>query len=323
MTMASASAPLDFHFKFTTVTGYFLQDDPNTDPDNFDYVTSNFGLIPRSYNSDTEFDPESRKTQWERFAYHISKLNRESNPETQFKLLFLGRHGEGVHNVAERRYGTELWDCYWSLQDGDETGTWVDARLTDVGISQAETANQAWKTQIENKIPSPESYYVSPLNRCLATASITFRNLGLPLTEPFRPVIKELLRETIGLHTCDSRSSKTAIAEEYPEYQFEAGFAEEDPLYDSELRESDSARDVRLRNLLLDVFAHDASTVVSLTAHSGAITSVLEVVGHRRFALMTGAVIPVLVRAERVAGPSPPVKVEPPTRAPVCPGGRL
>ncbi|KNG88664.1 phosphoglycerate mutase family protein [Aspergillus nomiae NRRL 13137] len=321
--MTSKATPSDFHFHFTTVTGYFLQDDPSTDPDNFDYVTSNFGLIPRSYDSDPEFDPEGRKTQWERFEYHLNKLNRDSSPETQFKLLFLGRHGEGVHNVAERRYGTELWDCYWSLQNGDETGTWVDARLTPLGISQAETANEAWRTQIKTKIPSPQAYYVSPLNRCLATASITFKGLGLPHTEPFRPVIKELLRETIGLHTCDSRSSKTAIAQEYPLYRFEEDFAEEDPLYDPELRESDSARDVRLRELLLDVFAHDASTVVSLTAHSGAITSVLAVVGHRRFPLMTGAVIPVLVRADRVEGPSPPVKVEPPTRAPVCPGGRV
>jgi len=28
----------------------------------------------------------------------------------QYKVLFLGRHGEGVHNVAERRYGTKAWD---------------------------------------------------------------------------------------------------------------------------------------------------------------------------------------------------------------------
>ncbi|OGM41201.1 phosphoglycerate mutase family protein, partial [Aspergillus bombycis] len=108
--MTSKSTPPDFHFNFTTVTGYFLQDDPSTDPDNFDYVTSNFGLIPRSYDSDPEFDPEGRKTQWERFEYQLNQLNRDSSPATQFKLLFLGRHGEGLHNVAERRYGTELWD---------------------------------------------------------------------------------------------------------------------------------------------------------------------------------------------------------------------
>jgi broad specificity phosphatase PhoE len=82
--------------------------------------------------------------------------------------------------------------CHWSLLDGDENGTWVDARLTDLGISQAKTANKAWKKQIEDKIPSPQSYYVSPLNRCLATATLTFEGLGLPHTDPFRPMIKEV-----------------------------------------------------------------------------------------------------------------------------------
>jgi len=70
--------------------------------------------------------------------------------------------------------------------------TWVDARLTDTGIAQAEVAHGAWEKQIENKIPFPESYYVSPLNRCLATANITFKGLGIPHTDPFRPTIKEV-----------------------------------------------------------------------------------------------------------------------------------
>lgn len=57
---------------------------------------------------------------------------------------------------------------------------------------------------------------------------------------------------------------------------------------------------------------------VSFTAHSGCISSILEVVGHREFMLATGAVIPVLVRAEKVAGPPPEMVVEPPMRAPKC-----
>ncbi|RHZ53665.1 phosphoglycerate mutase family protein [Aspergillus thermomutatus] len=289
------------HLRLSTVTGYFLQDEPTTDPDTFDYVASNFGLISRSYDSDAEFDPDGRRTQWERFEYLINKLNAESGPKTSYRLLYLGRHGEGYHNVAERHYGTEAWDCYWSLLDGDENGTWVDARLTPVGIAQAETAHRAWETQLDNKIPFPQSYYVSPLNRCLATASITFRGLKMPHTEPFRPVVKELLRETIGLHTCDSRSSKTAILAEYPEYIIEDGFAEEDPLYDSKLRESDTARDARLRDLLQDIFTHDKNTFISLTAHSGAITSILQVTEHRKFALGTGAIIPVLVKSIALA----------------------
>lgn len=81
---------------------------------------------------------------------------------------------------------------YWSLLDGDEYGSWVDARLTDLGISQAQTARETWERQIKQGIPSPQSYYVSPLNRCCQTAQVTFEDLDMPGTKPFRPLIKEV-----------------------------------------------------------------------------------------------------------------------------------
>lgn len=105
----------------------------------------------------------------------------------------------------------------------------------------------------------------------------------------------------MGQHTCDRRSTASEIAEEYPEYKFEAGFPEEDMLWDPKVRESNEHRNDRLHNLLNDIFARDESTYISLTAHSGAITSILEVLGHRRFPLATGAVIPVLVSVEKGA----------------------
>jgi len=114
----------------------------------------------------------------------------------------------------------------------------------------------------------------------------------------------------MGLHTCDSRSKASAIAAEFPEYQFETGFSEDDLLYDPKRRESDEERNQRLRSLLSDIFANDENVFISLTAHSGAITSVLEVVGHRKFPLQTGAVIPIVVRAERTQSLSAP-KSEP------------
>lgn len=39
---------------------------------------------------------------------------------------------------------------------------------------------------------------------------------------------------------------------------------------------------------------------MSVTAHSGEISSILRVVGHRSFSLKTGAVIPVLIKAQKV-----------------------
>ncbi|KAF9894529.1 hypothetical protein FE257_006414 [Aspergillus nanangensis] len=318
MVMAESPPPTKSHLKFSTVSGYFMQDESSTDPDTFDFVSSNFGLISRAYDSDPDQDPEKQKSQWDRFGHHVDQLNHDSDQGTNYRVLFMGRHGEGYHNVAEQYYGTKAWDCHWSLLDGDGNTTWVDARLTSKGESQARTAHDAFKTQLENGLPAPQSFYVSPLNRCLATASLTFNGLGISGAEPFRPVIKELLRETIGLHTCDMRSSKSTIEEEYPLYRFEPGFADEDPLFDADLRESNSARDNRLRDWLFDVLGHDKNTFISLTAHSGAITSLLKVLGHRQFPLQTGGVIPVLVKVEKVKGPAPVMEVDPPTTAPEC-----
>ncbi|KKY20430.1 putative phosphoglycerate mutase family protein [Diplodia seriata] len=314
------------HINYTTVTGYFLQDDPATDPSTFDYTKVNLGLINRTYPSDAAFDPTGQKTQWQRFAHHVSELNRNASANgtgVQYKVLIMGRHGEGDHNVAESYYGTPAWDCYWSLLDGNGTSTWADARLTRAGVDQALVAHAFWSAALGDAavaIPAPESYYVSPLARCLATANYTFGGLDakLPADRPFRPVVKELLRESLGLHTCDRRSSKTWIRETYPEWEIEPGFAEDDELWSATLRESSTAQIARLKTLLDDIFAHDPNTFISLTSHSGSIRSVLAAVGHRDFSLLTGAVIPVLVRAETRPGPAPPTAVDPPTTAPTC-----
>ena len=55
-----------------------------------------------------------------------------------------------------------------------------------------------------------------------------------------------------------------------------------------------------------------------MTSHGGAIAAILRVVGHRPFELRTGAVVPVLVRAQTVKGEKPAVAVEPWTPKPEC-----
>lgn len=67
--------------------------------------------------------------------------------------------------------------------------------------------------------------------------------------------------------------------------------------------ETSDAQDMRSLEALDEVFFTSSSpkngAFVSVTSHSGEISSILRVVGHRTFSLSTGAVIPVLVRAER------------------------
>ncbi|RDW60896.1 phosphoglycerate mutase family protein [Coleophoma cylindrospora] len=298
------------HIVYSTVTGYFQQDDPKTDPKTFDYTKSNFGLIDREYATDAVVDPQRKKTQWERFEQQVTAWNSEAKKtekKVAYKLLYLGRHGQGFHNVAETFYGTKAWDCYYSLQTGNSTSTWADAHLTDVGIAQARANAQFWTSQIQTqKMPTADTYYTSPLTRCLQTCNETFSSVPLPAgAAPFAPVIKELFREAIGVHTCDRRSSKSYIASLFPRWSFEDGFAEDDPLWDAELRETNRAMDVRTKRVLDDVFAHDEGTWLSVTAHSGEIGSVLRVLGHREFGLGTGEAIPVLVRAEWKEGDGP------------------
>jgi len=120
-------------------------------------------------------------------------LNKSSSHDVKYKILYLGRHGQGDHNVAEAKYGRIEWDRYWSKLPGDGKTNWTDAHLTKVGIAQARTANAFWKKEISTKkIPPPQRYYTSPLHRCLATANLTFGDLELYDEQPYVPEVKEV-----------------------------------------------------------------------------------------------------------------------------------
>lgn len=293
-------------YKYTVVKGVFLQSESSTRADGFDYATTNFGLIDRAYPTDGGVEGE---THWQRFARYVDDLNAaalETGSGAHYKVLFMGRHGEGDHNVAEAYYGTPAWNCYWAQQDGNTNDTaattpivWNDAHLTPVGAGQATRAHDAWAAQLATqKQPAPQRYYVSPLTRCLQTAKLTFGGLSLPAEAPFRPTVKERLREDVSTHTCDRRSTKSALHIAFPAVAFEDGFVEHDPMWTGTTDEPPAAHDVRSQALLDDVFGSDDSTWISFTSHSGAITSLLRVLGHRPFSLSTGQVISVLVRAE-------------------------
>lgn len=160
----------------------------------------NFGLIERDYDTDQEEDVE--KSQWQRFEKYVRHVNGKSGDKESFKVLFLGRHGQGWHNVAETKYGTAAWDCYWSMLDGADGITWADANLTEVGEGQAKEVNELWKSLLPKGIPVPETYYVSPLTRTLETADLTFKGLDLPKDRPYNPLVKE-----VGSRTCSRVTS--------------------------------------------------------------------------------------------------------------------
>lgn len=68
------------------------------------------GLLNRTYDSDAAFDPAGQRTQWERFAHYVKTLNDESGPDVRYKVLYMARHGEAYHNVAQMYYGSGCWE---------------------------------------------------------------------------------------------------------------------------------------------------------------------------------------------------------------------
>lgn len=273
--VVSAYSPAK-HIDYTVIPGIFQQDDNATDASTFNFTASNFGLIERSYPSDSSAPSRRNTTSWQRLAKYISTLNKQAPHNERYTLFFLGRHGEGYHNAAETYFGTPAWNCYWSELDGNGTVTWADAKLTTNGVAQAQVVNRFWASLIKNeKITPPQKYYTSPLYRCLDTAKLSFSGLDLPHKYPFIPTVKELLREGISAHTCDRRSNKTYIHQNFPTYKFEKAFAEKDP-YWTELKAEPSAdQDIRSKKVLDDILASDDSTYISITSHSGEISSLL------------------------------------------------
>lgn len=276
------STTLDDSFKstsayinYTTVTGFFLQDEASTNSTTFDFMTTNFGLINRTYPSDATLKHKGL-TQWQRFKHQVHVLNQDSPHNVQYKLLYMGRHGDGYHNDAQAFYGTPAWNCYYSELNGNATVTWSDAHLSPVGVTQALAVNTFWASEIANqKIPTPQSFYTSPLTRCLQTANYTFNGLDLPAKHPFVPTVKEYFRESISGHTCDRRSNERYIHDLFPSYKIEAGFTKDDELWEAFHGETNDDQDTRSKNVLDQVFSSDDSAYVSFTSHSGEIGSIL------------------------------------------------
>ena len=276
VSVADSSKASESYINYTTITGYFLQDEPSTNASTFDFMTTNFGLINRTYTADTTLHTHHNLTQWQRFKHQVTQLNREAPRGTEYKLLYMGRHGDGYHNDAQAYYGTPAWNCFYSELDGNSTVTWSDAHLSPLGVTQALAVNEFWASEIKNqKIPTPQSYYTSPLTRCLQTANYTFNGLDLPARHPFIPEVKEYFREGISGHTCDRRSNETYIHNLFPSYRIEPGFTQDDELWVALHGETNTDQDVRSKMVLDSVFSTDDSTYISITSHSGEIGSIL------------------------------------------------
>ncbi|KAL6453014.1 hypothetical protein SBY92_000359 [Candida maltosa Xu316] len=274
------------HWEFSVVPGIFKQSLEDTDETKFDTIKEHFGIIPT----------------WDEVINQLNTLNAnvDSN-KIQYK------HGQGFHNVKHTE-NPELWDSYWSHLNTDGKIVWApDPELTDLGIQQAKDNNAAWKTEIVNNKQAnkdlivPTRFYTSPFRRSVDTLINTWDDI-VDLKQ-VKPYIQEDWRETIGEHTCDMRSNRSTIAEKYESkgFEIEPGFEEEDIYWKPDYRETVPEQAVRQNNGFQELFNnYPNDQIVSITSHSGSIRTQLLVLGHRPFAVGTGGMIPVFVKAVKV-----------------------
>jgi broad specificity phosphatase PhoE len=183
--------------------------------------------------------------------------------------------------------------------DGDGVVTWADSHLNEDGKQQASELSKFWSDSVANdKIPLPGTIYSSPLARCLETTRLVFTDTFQAQGVHFQPIIKESLRERITDHTCDRRSSKSWIEENYPDYILEPDFSEEDILWTGKHWETDDEHKARKHQVLEEIFLTDKNTFIALTIHSYAMSAILDAVGLGKFRVREGSSIAILVQAE-------------------------
>ncbi|KAF9236217.1 histidine phosphatase superfamily [Melanogaster broomeanus] len=210
---------------------------------------------------------------WEKFKGEIGRLSAGALPTTQYKVIYLGRHGQGYRE-------------YWSRLDGDGKLVWgPDPELSQLGMEQANDAHRAWEQELRYKMPLPEKMYSSPMRRAIRTHRLTFQGLG---EQGLKTTIVENIREKNGVSTCDKRRSRPEIQKDFPEYLFEDGFPEEDETWDPEIRETPEEVDGRATKVLDMIFENDKEQFISITSHHAFICAFLRVCGHRAWDLPTG-----------------------------------
>ena len=116
------------------------------------------------------------------------------------KYSYFIRHGVSLHNVLYHNLGKRVF----------YDARYPDTKLTPKGVQQSITLANTWKDI--NKI---ELVLCSSLSRTLETARNIFNHMNIPIFA--LDILKEFPQ---GLQTCNKRTDKKILINEYPEIDF-------------------------------------------------------------------------------------------------------
>ncbi|KAJ3189812.1 hypothetical protein HDU85_000096 [Gaertneriomyces sp. JEL0708] len=282
--------------KFKALPGFFRQYEASqADPDVW--------LLPPALGRSAQ--------SWEAFWAKVERTRAQIGNDGQVGVLILQRHGEGIHNVAEQKYGKEAWDSYYS-----KLPMYRDAALTTYGVEQMQEMSKEMKKEIVTGLGPPSTILSSPLSRCLNTTRIIWENITESHAEdaggasrksfPQVPHVWENLREEYGVHTCDERRSRTELQTLFPSYNFTDLKADEDPFWTPNEREPLSHVDERVRDALGHMFSlkqvgeSNGRGFISVVCHGGIVESAIRITGHPDFCVLPGGLLPMVVVAQYV-----------------------
>ena len=223
-------------------------------------------------------DKEFRTTIENKRVESSSKTTTIRTTRRRNILIHFVRHGEGEHNLAQRKWRENpSWDGVsepYTLET-DPTFVYLDPSLTSAGREQALTL----RTDIRKRNMSPDEtspirpqvLFLSPLRRATQTGLAAFEDLLLSSGGPIREILaNELLHETSGKHTCDKRRSRTDLSKEFPRVSYELVKSEEDPFWgDGRTREPWTGVAERAARFLAWLVRHRSEREVAVAAHSG------------------------------------------------------
>jgi broad specificity phosphatase PhoE len=229
-------------------------------------------------------------TTWQEHQAEFERIRKES-PSVK-RVLWI-RHGEGVHNAAERELGKERWESTECRLD-----EYFDPPLNAVGVQQAKVVGVAFQAALAQGLKI-DAIIVSPLSRAIETAQLA---TGDAWRSPDIPRLAvELTRERHGKNICDKRRPRAELKTKFPEVDFEEHLVnEQDVWHKPERRETPQEVRARVEQFLHWLHDSEFNSVV-VVGHSDYMSHAVELVGLPPHWPANGELVPTYVQQQQRA----------------------
>ena len=224
---------------------------------------------------------------WTHQTAEFAAKAAEHAPRSVKRVLFV-RHGEGIHNEAERVLGKHRWETHEAMQP-----KYFDPSLNAVGRTQAETLGGALTPELASGSLAIDLIVVSPLVRAIETAELALAHVWRTV-----PVVAvEMARERHGKNICDMRRRTSELSALYPHIDFERFMlAEEDPWHRPDSRETPESVRARAEALMHWILALPPTVkTVAVVGHSDYMSHAVEVAGFEPHWPSNGEMVPMMI----------------------------